>query len=1309
LQFDFCTTYDVDEVRTMLRHLLKLFGFENRLVQRQRLRRHFLPSLQCLEERLAPATVSYTAATGELDFTASTTKAETVSVTAPKPSQLVIQVSTGDNSDSITLLNDAVSNSDFVLSKTTVSNDTLTIDINAANGGATINTFNVYLANQNNSPDTLSFGVQSTLYSFLGTFTYVQDVNIGGPASGSAPGPDTNDSVTLDTTSISGSLNVSAGTINVDAGTSAPHQGVQAANVTLNSVNSLQMQPTAVPYLGNVTIHATPPAPQPYAGYPYLTGPDWGAYGYQPGDTVTISSSAPGFDVTTTIPGSSTTSISTIAAASAALQPPNHTDSYEGQSVIDFNDNESSGLESFSGSQLNPLPMPGASSTTPTESDYTNFVVQATADVYIPAAATWTFGTNSDDGVQLMVGNTTVLDDDTTNSPTDTFGTFTATSPGLYPLTLLYFNHNGPGNIQLFAVQGNWNSFSAANFELVGDTAAGGLSVTTVGSPSGYTVEKAVGDNLYLVNSTANPLPPGNYSGVTVAIASGTFTPQINASNSLSLNVTGPEMAITGAVTAANLAATTANGNITLNVLNTVALETINAGNANIDLDAQGSILSGSVFLPATANLEAGSVNLTTTGTGSSIGPGIFPLSMDTAELTAATNDGSIHVTNRVKPLTIDSVVADQNGQTPTVNDDQVVYNSTPDQLTPTYIAGSSNVTISSQGPIVLNSISATGSVSITGMYLVEGNGQTPSIIAPSVSLTATGKANYQGQVTFANSSGGDTLTLPGAATTIASGSNGASLPQSTIAVASTTGFPSSGTIAITTASKTVYVNYTGTTATSFIGCSGGSGTLATGAAVATQAWTSYGFMNGTAMAGLPIVVSGASDTGNDGTFTVKSISGNTLTFQQGNVLDPETEFLVSVGDGMIGLENSSSSSTSSSASTAESAVELTEVGNFTATTTNGNIFLTLGGSVDSTAADVNAGGTGNVALTSQASFLTIENITANGATPAGGSTLVGGDVAVDMNSGALVEYGNPGLITGQNVALTSPLSIGTPSSPLLTNASSGLSVTANATSPSSAAVYVDNASNLTSLGVSTYDGTTVINYDGSYDINTGTLTYAGLLSFSNNQLSATGSAVVSFANTDNNDGSNDNVFVNGTIDANSITAGGRILAGTNALITGQAVELSAGTGIGLGAGANAINTSVTALDVSTNTGNIEINQIAIATSGSGATVNITTDNGAITSVTLGTGGSGYPANSTFGLMVKGGGGTGGVVEAMTDSSGAVTSMTLVAGGGGYANTNRAATSVATAGSGATVDLTTDNGAITSVTFGSGTRWFPLR
>ena len=66
-------------------------------------------------------------------------------------------------------------------------------------------------------------------------------------------------------------------------------------------------------------------------------------------------------------------------------------------------------------------------------------------------------------------------------------------------------------------------------------------------------------------------------------------------------------------------------------------------------------------------------------------------------------------------------------------------------------------------------------------------------------------------------------------------------------------------------------------------------------------------------MAGDSIVVSGASQSVNDATFTIASVSGYTLTLQQSYVLYPETESDVSVSNGMIGLASPPDSTSTAS------------------------------------------------------------------------------------------------------------------------------------------------------------------------------------------------------------------------------------------------------------------------------------------------------------------------------------------------------------------------------------------------------------
>jgi hypothetical protein len=110
---------------------------------------------------------------------------------------------------------------------------------------------------------------------------------------------------------------------------------------------------------------------------------------------------------------------------------------------------------------------------------------------------------------------------------------------------------------------------------------------------------------------------------------------------------------------------------------------------------------------------------------------------------------------------------------------------------------------------------------------------------------------------TFTNCTGGTGTMSSGFNTTIAAGSNGASLPQATINVASTTGFPTSGTIYVQSSGGIQTITYTGTTATSFTGCTGGTGTLTTGNSVASAGvgGVAAGVNKITAAAGNPVII----------------------------------------------------------------------------------------------------------------------------------------------------------------------------------------------------------------------------------------------------------------------------------------------------------------------------------------------------------------------------------------------------------------------------------------------------------------------
>ena len=151
---------------------------------------------------------------------------------------------------------------------------------------------------------------------------------------------------------------------------------------------------------------------------------------------------------------------------------------------------------------------------------------------------------------------------------------------------------------------------------------------------------------------------------------------------------------------------------------------------------------------------DRGAVDLATTGSGGSIGASVDPITTAIdGELTATTNDGGVYIADSGTGLTINSVVADQGGPSSGREQWSNRLQQHAQRSPPTYAPGDENVSISSTGPIVLNSVSATGDVTITSSaYILEGNAQSPNIIAQEVDLIAEGTADYQGQVTFADS-----------------------------------------------------------------------------------------------------------------------------------------------------------------------------------------------------------------------------------------------------------------------------------------------------------------------------------------------------------------------------------------------------------------------------------------------------------------------------------------------------------------------------------------------------------------------------
>ncbi len=112
------------------------------------------------------------------------------------------------------------------------------------------------------------------------------------------------------------------------------------------------------------------------------------------------------------------------------------------------------------------------------------FVFEATATVIIPEAGPWSFGVNSDEGFRLELSNgvdTYEMSYPENRESTDTIATFQIAMPGSYSLRLVTWENEGGAEVELFAARGTYSIFSSA-FDLVGDTAKGGLAVSGLGS-----------------------------------------------------------------------------------------------------------------------------------------------------------------------------------------------------------------------------------------------------------------------------------------------------------------------------------------------------------------------------------------------------------------------------------------------------------------------------------------------------------------------------------------------------------------------------------------------------------------------------------------------------------------------------------------------------------------------------------------------------------------------------------------------------------------------------------------------------------
>ena len=93
------------------------------------------------------------------------------------------------------------------------------------------------------------------------------------------------------------------------------------------------------------------------------------------------------------------------------------------------------------------------------------FALRVTGTFEVADTATYTLGTNSDDGVRLRVDGSDVIVDDSMHAPEDRFGTV-ALAAGRHDFELTFFENGGGAALELFIATGQYTSFSSA-FELL--------------------------------------------------------------------------------------------------------------------------------------------------------------------------------------------------------------------------------------------------------------------------------------------------------------------------------------------------------------------------------------------------------------------------------------------------------------------------------------------------------------------------------------------------------------------------------------------------------------------------------------------------------------------------------------------------------------------------------------------------------------------------------------------------------------------------------------------------------------------------
>jgi hypothetical protein len=135
---------------------------------------------------------------------------------------------------------------------------------------------------------------------------------------------------------------------------------------------------------------------------------------------------------------------------------------------------------------------PGLDTTT----DADNFIIEIQGTITISSSDNWTFGVTTSESFKFELTNGTdtyTFTYDGTGSVADVLQTFNIASAGDYNLRIVYVETTGGADLELYAAQGTYTTFSSSAFDLVGDTAHGGIALPGMASDVAY--QRVQGNN----------------------------------------------------------------------------------------------------------------------------------------------------------------------------------------------------------------------------------------------------------------------------------------------------------------------------------------------------------------------------------------------------------------------------------------------------------------------------------------------------------------------------------------------------------------------------------------------------------------------------------------------------------------------------------------------------------------------------------------------------------------------------------------------------------------------------------------------